>query len=45
MKKYGVLFSKIAAKELRHLPNEEIKRVYAKSKELESNPRPAGCKN
>ncbi len=34
MKKYQVLFSKVAAKELRHLPNEEIKRVYAKSKEL-----------
>jgi len=45
VKKYVVLFTKIGAKELRHLPNEEIKRVSAKSKELESNPRPAGCIN
>lgn len=44
MRKFKILFSKVAAKELRHLPNEEIKRVYAKSKELESNPRPPGCK-
>ena len=44
MKKYQVVFSKVAAKELRQLPNEEIKRVYAKSKELETNPRPLGCK-
>lgn len=44
MKKYEVLFSRVAAKELRHLPNEDIKRVYAKAKELENNPRPVGCK-
>jgi len=44
MKKYQVVFSKMAAKELRHLPNEEIRRVYAKSKELETDPRPSGCK-
>ncbi len=44
MKKYHVVFSKVAAKELRHLPNNELKRVYDKSKELESNPRPLGCK-
>ena len=44
MTKYDIVFSKVAAKELRNLPKEEIKRVYAKSKELESNPRPAGCK-
>lgn len=44
MNKYRVVFSKMAAKELRRLPNEQLKRVYAKSKELETNPRPAGCK-
>jgi mRNA interferase RelE/StbE len=44
MKKYLVLISKVAARELRQLPNQEIKRVFAKSKELESNPRPPGSK-
>jgi mRNA interferase RelE/StbE len=44
MSKYKVLFSKAATKELRQLPNQELQRVYAKSKELESNPRPVGCK-
>ena len=44
MKKYEVVFSKVAAKELRNLPNEEIKRVYSKSRKLEANPRPSGCK-
>jgi mRNA interferase RelE/StbE len=44
VKKYQIFFSKVAAKELRHLPGAELKRVYAKAKELESNPRPVGCK-
>ena len=44
MKKYQVLFSNLAAKELRHLPKEEIKRVYTKAKDLETDPRPSGCK-
>jgi mRNA interferase RelE/StbE len=44
MKKYQVLVSKVAARELRQLPNQEIKRVFAKSKELESDPRPPGSK-
>lgn len=43
MKKYQVIFSKVAAKELRQLPNEDVKRVLSKSKELEANPRPPGC--
>ncbi|MCW3107403.1 MAG: addiction module toxin, RelE/StbE family [Segetibacter sp.] len=44
MKKYKVVFSKVAAKELRHLPNNEVKRVITKSQELQSEPRPPGCK-
>ncbi len=44
MNKYKVFFSKAATKELRQLPNHELQRVYAKSKELEDNPRPMGCK-
>ncbi|MEJ7682178.1 MAG: hypothetical protein WKG06_30870 [Segetibacter sp.] len=43
MKKYQVVFSKVAAKELRHLPNDELKRIYDKSKELEKQSRPVGC--
>lgn len=45
MKKYKVVFSKIAAKELRHLPDNEIKRVIAKSEELQIEPRPPGAKS
>ena len=44
MKQYQVLFSKSAAKELRKFPSEIIKRIIQKSKELESDPRPEGCK-
>ena len=44
MKRYQVLFSKVAAKELRRLPNEIIERVITKAKELENEPRPPGCK-
>lgn len=44
MNKYKIFFSKTAAKELRHLPADELKRVYNKAKELENDPRPVGCK-
>ncbi len=44
MKEYTVVLSKIAAKELRHLPPVELKRVFAKSQELRFEPRPPGCK-
>ena len=42
MNKYSVVFSKVAAKELRQLPGSEIQRVLDKSKELEIEPRRAG---
>lgn len=44
MKKYQVLFIKSAAKEVRKFPSEIIKRIIEKSKELENDPRPIGCK-
>ena len=44
MKKYQVLFSKTAAKEIRRLPNEMVSRILEKSRELATEPRPAGCK-
>ncbi len=36
MRRYQVLFSKTAAKELRQIPRAEIKKLYAKTKELET---------
>lgn len=44
MKSYEIVFSKVAAKDLRHLPNDVIKRVIAKARELRDVPRPPGCK-
>lgn len=45
MSSYQVLFSKAATKELRQLSNQELQRVCAKSKELESNPRSVRVRN
>ncbi len=44
MKKYQVIISKIATKELRDLPKEIIPSIYEKMLSLSDNPRPAGCK-
>ena len=44
MKKYQVIISKVAGKELRDLPKHEIGRIYAKMQSLSDDPRPTGYK-
>ena len=44
MADYSIEIKKSAAKEIRKLPNEALKRVLSKIESLQSNPRPAGCK-
>ncbi|MES2703077.1 MAG: type II toxin-antitoxin system RelE/ParE family toxin [Bacteroidota bacterium] len=44
MKKYQVIISKSAGKELRQFPREVISKVYLKMQTLGDNPRPQGCK-
>jgi len=42
--KYGVLLSRSARKQLERFSGETERRILAKLAELESNPRPSGCK-
>ncbi len=44
MKKYQVIISKVAGKELRQLPKDIIGRMYGKMQSLSDDPRPSGCK-
>ncbi len=44
MKKYRVEISKVAGKELRALPKNEIARIYERMLGLSDNPRPPGSK-
>jgi mRNA interferase RelE/StbE len=44
MKKYQVIISKAATKELRNLPKEIIPALYHKMLSLSEDPRPEGCK-
>ncbi len=44
MKKYQVIISKVAGKELRQFPKNVIEKVYTKMLSLADNPRPNGCK-
>ncbi len=44
MKKYQVIISNVATKELRNLPKEIIPVLYHKMLLLSEEPRPAGCK-
>lgn len=44
MKKYQVVISKVAAKELKTLPKETISRLFTKMQSLADDPRPTGCK-
>ena len=42
--KYSVLLSRSARKQLERFSGDTEKRILAKLSELESNPRPSGCK-
>lgn len=44
MKKYTVLLSKNAGKELKRLPGPDANRVFKAIAKLGDNPRPNGCK-
>ena len=44
MKRYSVVLTKSAEKELYKLPTEAILKIVAALKGLEENPRPEGCK-
>lgn len=41
---YKIEIKKSAQKELKSLPNKELKKVIEKISSLATNPRPAGCK-
>jgi mRNA interferase RelE/StbE len=44
MKRYTVVLTQTAEKELRRLPSKVIEKIIAVLKSLEENPRPVGCK-
>lgn len=44
MKRYSVVLTQTAEKELRRLPSKVIEKIVTVLKSLEENPRPAGCK-
>jgi len=44
MRKYKINFKKSAIKELRNLPEKEIKRISILIRNLSYDPRPPGCK-
>ncbi|MDQ3682996.1 MAG: hypothetical protein M3352_07990 [Bacteroidota bacterium] len=44
MKRYNVLLTQTAERELSRLPNKEITKIVSALKSLEENPRPSGCK-
>jgi mRNA interferase RelE/StbE len=44
MKRYTVVLTQTAEKEIRRLPSKVIEKIIAVLKSLEENPRPAGCK-
>jgi len=43
MAKYEITFKKSVAKDLRNIPNQDVKRILAKFAELSKNPRGSGC--
>lgn len=43
MAKYKITFKKSVAKDLRTVPNQDVKRILAKFEELAKNPRGPGC--
>lgn len=44
MKRYLVVLTQTAEKELRRLPSKVIEKIIALLKSMEENPRPTGCK-
>ncbi|MBL7697596.1 MAG: type II toxin-antitoxin system RelE/ParE family toxin [Chitinophagaceae bacterium] len=44
MKRYRVVLTQTAEKELRRLPSQVIEKIVTVLRSLEENPRPAGCK-
>ena len=44
MKKYQVIISKVASKELSQFPEDIIGKIYAKMYSLADYPQPVGCK-
>lgn len=44
MKRYTVVLTETAEKELRRLPSKVIEKIIAVLKSMEENPRPTGCK-
>ena len=43
MEKYKLSFKKSVAKDLRKIPNKDVKRILVKIKALQNNPRAEGC--
>lgn len=43
MAKYEVVFKRSVYKDLRPIPNADIKRILARIRSLTNDPRPAGC--
>ena len=43
MEKYSLAFKKSVSKDLRKIPNKDVKKILIKIKELQSNPRADGC--
>lgn len=44
MRKYSVQFARSARKELEHLPDAVLQRVFTRIEALADTPRPSGCK-
>ena len=43
MANYSLSFKKSVAKDLRHIPNKDVKRILKVIESLRQNPRPDGC--
>ncbi len=43
MAKYEIVFKRSVYKDLRPIPNADIKRILARIRSLANDPRPAGC--
>jgi len=43
MPQYQLIFKKSVAKDLRSLPNQDVKRILTRIKSLQDDPRPPGC--
>ena len=43
MASYKLVFKKSVAKDLRHLPKQDVRRILQRIRSLADDPRPAGC--